>query len=88
MTTIFNVCASSRTTGQHFFTRSHSSLKGAQEYIDKLKKEVSSIGWVVIADLWRNDNENNQVHCYRLLKIKTIDENELWYQIEANNLYD
>lgn len=87
-TTIFKVIGEHRTKGQIAFVRCFKSLIGAQSDIDRRIKDVGiTLGWTLIADLWRNEDEDSRVHCYRLVKLRTLCDEEIWYRIEADNLY-
>lgn len=85
--TIFKVIGKNHTTGKHYFEKCFKSLAGAQADIDSRIKKASALRLKLLADLWRNDNEKDCVHCYRLVKVSTPDNEELWFQIEAGNLY-
>lgn len=87
-TTIFKVIGKSLSTGQHYFEKCFMSLAGAQADIDRRIKETASVlGWKLLSDLWRNDDEESRVHCYRLVTIRTCNKEEIEYRIEADNIY-
>ena len=87
--TIFKVCAYNYTQKKRHFEKCFRNLAGAHADLDRMVKEQTTIlKWELLADLWRNDDENARVHTHRHVKVKTLSGDEIWYDIYPDNLYD